>query len=202
VTTRKNCSRRNFRLRKRSRRSRSDSSAPQTGLRLSAVAVGPPRRRDPSPVLALVRAPLRARGSRSEPKYQFSNHHVPPELKATSWKSVPPYSTDTAGVTLQGLWGDAAYIALTRRMQAVPTTMCSVLILRVIPPTQNGIDPTGTPEDYKTFVIFCGTGGGLTNYTGFFTTGPGVVPTIAPISASPTSLVCSAQPGAQPLRFR
>jgi hypothetical protein len=51
-----------------------------------------------------------------------------------------------------------------------------------------GTDPAGTPEAYKASVIFGGTGGGLTNYTGYLTPGAGIVPTVAPMSVSPSSL--------------
>jgi hypothetical protein len=52
----------------------------------------------------------------------------------------------------------------------------------------NGTDPAGTPETYKTSVIFGATGGGLPNYIGYLTPGAGVVPTVAPMSVSPSSL--------------
>jgi hypothetical protein len=52
----------------------------------------------------------------------------------------------------------------------------------------NGTDPAGTPETYKTFVNFGATGGGGTNYTGYFSPVAGVVPTVAPMSVSPSSL--------------
>ena len=57
----------------------------------------------------------------------------------------------------------------------------------------NGTDPAGTPETYKTSVVFGATGGGLTNYTGFLSSGAGVVPTIAPMSVSPSSLTFNPQ---------
>ena len=57
----------------------------------------------------------------------------------------------------------------------------------------NGTDPAGTPETYKASVVFGATGGGLTNYTGFLSSGAGVVPTIAPMSVSPSSLAFTQQ---------
>jgi hypothetical protein len=51
-----------------------------------------------------------------------------------------------------------------------------------------GSDPAGTPETYKTSVIAGATGGGGTNYTGYLSAAAGVVPTVAPMSASPSSL--------------
>jgi len=52
----------------------------------------------------------------------------------------------------------------------------------------NGTDPAGTPEAYKASVIFGAMGGGLTNYTGYRSSAAAVVPTIAPMSVSPSSL--------------
>ena len=57
----------------------------------------------------------------------------------------------------------------------------------------NCTNPAGTPETYKSSLVFGGTGGGLTNYTGFFSTGAGVVPTIAPMSISPSSAILDPQ---------
>jgi hypothetical protein len=51
-----------------------------------------------------------------------------------------------------------------------------------------GSDPAGTPENYKPSVIFGATGGGGTNYTGYLSASAGVVPTVAPMSLSPSSL--------------
>src|SRR5207249_4052884 len=45
-----------------------------------------------------------------------------------------------------------------------------------------------TPENYKQFVTFGGTGGGLSSYTGYPSTNSGIVPTIAQVSVSPSSL--------------
>lgn len=110
----------------------------------------------------------------------------PTGVQNVAWSAA--FSTDTPGLTLQWQWGAAVYSSLstTYASSGAPNA------LGVNPEDGsadvNGTDPAGTPEAYKAGVTFGATGGGLTNYTGFLSTGAGVVPTIAPLSISPSSL--------------
>ena len=103
------------------------------------------------------------------------------------------YSTDTPGITLQWQWGAAVYTSFSTSY----ATNTNSNMLGVNPEDgsadTNGTDPAGTPEAYKVSLTFGATGGGLTNYTGFLSTGAGVVPTVAPMSASPSSVAFGAQ---------
>ena len=112
--------------------------------------------------------------------------NFPGGIQNVSWSAA--FSTDTPGVTLQWQWGAAVYTSLSTAY----ATSGSNNVLQVNPEDgtadQNSTDPAGTPETYKSSVTFGGTGGGLTNYSGFLSTGAGVVPTIAPMSVSPSSL--------------
>jgi MBG domain (YGX type)/YDG domain/Bacterial Ig-like domain (group 3)/Invasin, domain 3/Kelch motif len=114
------------------------------------------------------------------------------------------FSTDTPGISLQWQWGASVY------NNSAFNTICTSLDpasgacagttypgLSVNPEDgsadAHGTDAAGTPEAVKQDVIFGGTGGGLTNYTGYFSSGAGVVPTIAPMSVSPSSLALGTQ---------
>jgi len=103
------------------------------------------------------------------------------------------FSTDTPGVALQWQWGAAVYALLSTTYAT--STNNNVLGINAEDGAAdvNGTDPAGTTETYKQYVTFGATGGGLTNYTGFLSTGAGVVPTIAPMSVSPSSLDFGAQ---------
>jgi hypothetical protein len=110
------------------------------------------------------------------------------------------FSTDAPGVTLQWQWGAAVYTAFntcyyfqsSNSSNACFNAVSSSNVLGVNPEDGSadayGTDPAGTPETYKASVIFGATGGGLTNYTGYLSGGAGVVPTVAPMSVSPSSV--------------
>jgi hypothetical protein len=98
------------------------------------------------------------------------------------------FSTDTPGISLQWQWGAAVYTSFNTTYAT--STNNNVLGVNAEDGSSdpNGTDPAGTPESYKTSLVYGGTGGGLTNYTGYWSVGSGVVPTIAPMSVSPSSL--------------
>ena len=100
------------------------------------------------------------------------------------------FSTDAPGVTLQWQWGAAVYASFSTIYATTTPSTLNVLGVNPEDGTADayGKDPAGTPETYKADVIFGATGGGLTNYTGYLSTAAGVVPTIAPMSVSPSSL--------------
>ena len=116
----------------------------------------------------------------------------PSGIQNVSWSAA--FSTDTPGVTLQWQWGAAVYSSSFNPTYATSSNS-NVLGVNVEDGSAdtNGTDPAGTPETYKTSVVFGATGGGLTNYTGFLSSGAGVVPTTAPMSVSPSSLAFSQQ---------
>jgi hypothetical protein len=105
-----------------------------------------------------------------------------------------PHSQPTHPVSLQWQWGAAVYNSSFNPTYAVSSNS-NVLGVNAEDESAdtNGTDPAGTPETYKTSVLFGDTGGGLTNYTGFLSGGAGVVPTIAPMSVSPSSLAFTQQ---------
>jgi hypothetical protein len=113
----------------------------------------------------------------------------PTGIQNVAWST--SFSTDTPGITLQWQWGAAVYNQFsTTYATPAPSANSNVLGVNAEDGTadSNGTDPAGTPETYKASVIFGATGGGLTNYTGYLTSGAGVVPTVAPMSVSPSSL--------------
>ena len=117
--------------------------------------------------------------------------NFPTGIQNMSWSAA--FTTDAPGVTLNWQWGAAVYTSFSTTY----ATTGNSNLLGVNPEDgaadPNGNDPAGTPETYKTSVIFGATGGGGTNYTGYFSPGAGVVPTIAPMSVSPSSLAFSPQ---------
>jgi hypothetical protein len=104
------------------------------------------------------------------------------------------FTTDTPGVTLQWQWGAAVY---NSSFSATYANSGNSNLLGVNPEDgsadTHGVDAAGTPEAFKNNVVFGGTGGGLTNYTGYLSTAAGVVPTLIPLSVSPGALGFSAQ---------
>jgi Bacterial Ig-like domain (group 3)/MBG domain (YGX type)/Abnormal spindle-like microcephaly-assoc'd, ASPM-SPD-2-Hydin len=99
------------------------------------------------------------------------------------------FTTDTPGVTLQWQWGAAAY---NSSFSVTYANGGNNNLLGVNPEDgtadTHGTDAAGTPEGFKNNVVFGGTGGGVSNYTGYLSTGAGVVPTLAPLSVSPATL--------------
>ena len=98
------------------------------------------------------------------------------------------FSTDSPGLTLNWQWGAAVYSSFSTSYAT--TTNNNVIGVNAEDGSAdtNGADPAGTAENYKANVVFGGTGGGLTNYTGFLSVAAEVLPTAAPMSVSPSSL--------------
>ena len=110
----------------------------------------------------------------------------PTGIQDVTWSAA--FSTDTQGISLQWQWGAAVYSSFN----SVYAVTGNNNVVGVNPEDgsadTNGTDPAGTPEAFKNYLTFGGTGGGLNNYTGYLSPGAGVVPTIAPMSVSPSSL--------------
>jgi len=107
----------------------------------------------------------------------------PTGIQNATWSA--SFSTDTPNVNLQWQWGAAVYTSFNTCTSA-DSTNCNALGVNA--EDAPGTDAAGTPESYKGSVIFGATGGGLTNYTGYRSSAAAVVPTIAPMSVSPSSL--------------
>jgi hypothetical protein len=114
--------------------------------------------------------------------FQLPNN-FPAGIQNVAWSA--SYSTDTPGITLQWQWGAAVYSNFSTTYST--TTNANVLGVNAEDGAP-GPDPAGSPENYKASVVFGATGGGGTNYTGYFSAAAGVVPTVAPMSVSPSSL--------------
>jgi len=124
--------------------------------------------------------------------------NFPTGIQNVTWSAA--FTTDAPGVTLQWQWGAAVYTSLntcyayqnSNSSSACYNSTSNSNVLGVNAEDgsadANGTDAAGTPETYKASVILGATGGGGTNYTGYFSPGAGVVPTIAPMSVSPSSL--------------
>jgi hypothetical protein len=112
--------------------------------------------------------------------------NFPAGIQNVSWSAA--FSTDIPGITLQWQWGAAVYTSLSTTY----ATSTNSNALGVNPEDgvadPNGSDPAGTPETYKADVVFGGTGCGSKDYAGHLTSGAGVVPSLAPVSVSPSSL--------------
>jgi hypothetical protein len=94
---------------------------------------------------------------------------------------------------LQWQWGAAVYSSFSSTYATASPVNTNFLGVNAEDGSGNGSDPAGTPETFKGALIFGASGGGGTNYTGYFTPGAGVVPTVAPMSVSPSSLIFVAQ---------
>jgi len=117
----------------------------------------------------------------------------PTGIQNVAWST--SFSTDTPGISLQWQWGAAVYSSFssTYATAASPANTNTLGVNAEDGSANvNGTDPAGTPEAYKTALVFGATGGG-TNYSGYFTPGAGVVPTVAPMSVSPSSLTFAPQ---------
>jgi hypothetical protein len=114
--------------------------------------------------------------------------NFPTGIQNVAWST--SFSTDSPGITLQWQWGAAVYNSFSTTYATTSPSNSNLLGVNAEDGTANanGTDPAGTPEAYRASVIFGATGGGGTNYTGYFTPGAGVVPTVAPMSVSPSSL--------------
>jgi len=111
--------------------------------------------------------------------------NFPTGIQNVTWSGA--FSTDTQGINLQWQWGAAVYTQFGTAYATVGNTN----LLGVNPEegsaNTNSPDPAGTPESYKQYVTFGGTGGGLASYIGYPSIKSGIVPTIAPVSVSPSS---------------
>ena len=96
----------------------------------------------------------------------------PGGIQNVTWSAA--FSTDTSGVSFQWQWGAAVY-------NSSFTNSYSTLDVKPV----DDSDPAGTPESDKTALMFGAMGAGP---TGLSVGTAGVVPTIAPASASPSTL--------------
>jgi hypothetical protein len=117
--------------------------------------------------------------------------NFPTGIQNVTWSAA--FTTDSPGVTLQWQWGAAVYSSFSTTYATTSNSNILSVNAEDGSADSNGTDPAGTPEAYKGSVVFGGTGGGLANYTGYLSSGAGVVPTIAPMSVSPSSLAFAAQ---------
>jgi hypothetical protein len=97
--------------------------------------------------------------------------NFPSGIQNVTWTAA--FSTDSPGISFQWQWGAAVYNSFS-------TTYSSL----GVNPVDNA-DPAGTPEAYKSYLVFGATGAGP---TGLYVGTAGVVPTIAPVSVSPSNL--------------
>ena len=95
----------------------------------------------------------------------------PGGIQKATWSA--EYSTDTLGISFQWQWGAAVYNSFT-------STYSGLSVNAV-----DNTDPAGTPETYKSSLVFSAMGAGP---TGLYVGTAGVVPTIAEASASPSTL--------------
>jgi hypothetical protein len=104
--------------------------------------------------------------------YQVPSGGFPNGIQNVTWSAA--FSTTLTGLSFNWQWGAAVYN---------PSFNSSYSSLGVNP--IDGTDPAGTPESDKADLVFGATGAG---YTGLNVGTAGVVPTIAPMSTSPSSL--------------
>ena len=97
--------------------------------------------------------------------------NFPSGIQNVTWTAA--FSTDSPEISFQWQWGAAVYNSFS-------TTYSSL----GVNPVDNA-DPAGTPEAYKSYLVFGATGAGP---TGLYVGTAGVVPTIALVSVSPSSL--------------
>jgi hypothetical protein len=100
----------------------------------------------------------------------------PNGIQNVTWQAA--YSTSTTGLSFNWQWGAAVYSSLPASGTTGNYSGFGVN------PLDNS-DPAGTPESYKNNLVFGDMGAG---YVGMYVGSTGVVPTIAPASASPSSL--------------
>ena len=99
----------------------------------------------------------------------------PNGVQNVTWQAA--YSTSQTGLSFNWQWGAAIYSSFTNNYSS----------LTVNPIDNNplyGSDPAGTPESYKSNLVFGDLGAG---YTGLYANFVGVVPTIAPMNVAPSS---------------
>jgi len=131
--------------------------------------------------------------------FQVPTGGFPTGIQNVTWSAA--FTTDTTGVNLLWQWGAAVYNTSINACYAYQNTSSSSTCYNSTSNTNvfgvnaedgsadmYGTDPASTPETYKQYVVFGAAGGGGANYIGYLSSGAGVVPTIAPISVSPSSL--------------
>ncbi|HEV2279211.1 MAG TPA: choice-of-anchor D domain-containing protein [Acidobacteriaceae bacterium] len=103
----------------------------------------------------------------------------PAGIQNVTWSAA--FSTDTPGITLQWQWNAQVFTQFSQTYAT--TTNTNVLGVNAEDGAADayGIDAAGTPETYKPNATF-----GATD--GYFSAASGVVPTVAQVSASPSSL--------------
>jgi hypothetical protein len=97
---------------------------------------------------------------------------LPGGIKNVTWSA--SFWSDTAGITVNWKWAAAAFKSFSTDFNALGVKPVDSQTLSVY---HNG-DQSGTPEGYRAFVVSGATGGGGNNYTGNFTPGKGVQPTL------------------------
>lgn len=104
---------------------------------------------------------------------------LPSGIQNVTWSAA--FSTDTPGITLQWQWNAQVYTQFSQTYAT--TTNANVLGVNAEDGSADayGTDPAGTPESYKPYATF-----GATD--GYFSAASGVVPTVAQVSVSPSSL--------------
>ena len=112
--------------------------------------------------------------------------NFPAGIQNVSWSAA--FSTDTPGITLQWQWGAAVYTSFSTTYATTGNANALGVNAEDGAADANGKDPAGTPEAYKSGVVFGATGCGSTDFAGHLTSGAGVVPSLAPVSVSPSSL--------------
>lgn len=104
---------------------------------------------------------------------------LPAGIQNVTWSA--SFSTDTPGITLQWQWSAQVFTQFSQTYAT--TTNNNVLGVNPEDGTADafGTDHAGTPETYKASATF-----GATD--GYFSAASGVVPTVAQVSVSPSSL--------------
>jgi hypothetical protein len=97
------------------------------------------------------------------------------------------FSTDTPGITLQWQWNAGVFKQFSTTYANTGNSNLLTVNAEDGPANANGTDPAGTPEAFKQYATFGATGG-------FFSSASGIVPTVAQVSASPSSLDFGVQP--------
>jgi hypothetical protein len=103
--------------------------------------------------------------------YLVPSSGFPSGIRNATWSAA--FSTSTPGISFSWQWGAAIYSSFSNSYPSLGVN-----------PVDNA-DPAGTPENYKSTLVFGATGPG---YVGLYTGAAGVVPTIAEASVSPSSL--------------
>jgi len=112
--------------------------------------------------------------------------NFPSGIQNVTWSAA--FTTDTPGIKLQWQWAAAVYSSFSTTYASSSNSNILGVNAEDGSADTNGSDPAGTPETYKSSLIFGATGCGWKNYTGFFSPSAYVIPTTAPMSVSPSGL--------------